>query len=429
MKTKKLSSYNEKFELFCFFLNDINNYFEKRSVLEKIPKSFKILDEIKEGTSIYKLIRQNNIDEINRKELERRDIIDKKRKGIKPKELTPEEKENEILNAFKKSINCKRYINPSSFGQRNFNVIDTFFSSKNEVLELKNMIIKKIIDLLSECVDNVKDEKKEVNQKENQIILKKKKSSSEEKENKKIIQIYQNLNLFNQKRNNNILSFELNDKMSDKFFNQLNQNSNIIKNKKKINNKNINKFNKTRNIRLIKNNTFNSQIDSERNKINLIASIEKRILSSNPSLKNNIRKIPLNLSSSNKKKSLNNSINPSFKNSLIRNALSESNFDFNLDYIKKLWRNESNERLKSDKKFSTKFSVDGKNYDYSNLMSLRHIKLKTKIAKYPAFSLTKNVIIFKKDSQFPSLLFPKSKKKNFNIYLLRNIHLKKKIKK
>ena len=48
--------------------------------------------------------------------------------------------------------------------------------------------------------------------------------------------------------------------------------------------------NKTRNIRLIKNNTFNSQIDSERNKINLIASIEKRILSSNPSLKNNIRK-------------------------------------------------------------------------------------------------------------------------------------------
>ena len=181
----------------------------------------------------------------------------------------------------------------------------------------------------------------------------------------------------------------------------------------KINNKNINKFNKTRNIRLIKNNTFTSQIDSERNKINLIASIEKRILSSNPSLKNNIRKIPLNLSSSNKKNSFNNSINPSFKNSLIRNALSESNFDFNLDYIKKLWRNESNERLKSDKKFSTKFSVDGKNYDYSNLMSLRHIKLKTKIAKYPAFSLTKNVIIFKKDSQFPSLLFPKSKKKKF----------------
>ena len=126
---------------------------------------------------------------------------------------------------------------------------------------------------------------------------------------------------------------------------------------------------------------------------------------------------------------MNNSINPSFKNSLIRNALSESIFDFNLDYIKKLWRNESNERLKSDKKFSKKFSVDGKNYDYSNLMSLRHIKLKTKIARYPAFSLTKNVIIFKKDSQFPSLLFPKSKKKNFNLYQLRNIHLKKKIKK
>ena len=83
MRKKKLTPLEEKFELFNFFLNDIENFIEKRKILERLPEQIKLLDEIVRGTNIHALIRKNNIREFERIEQERRDKIDRKRKGIR----------------------------------------------------------------------------------------------------------------------------------------------------------------------------------------------------------------------------------------------------------------------------------------------------------------------------------------------------------
>ena len=74
MRKKKLTPLEEKFELFTFFINDIENYIEKRWILEKLPEQFKFLDEIERGSNIHELIRKNNLREFERIEQERRVI-------------------------------------------------------------------------------------------------------------------------------------------------------------------------------------------------------------------------------------------------------------------------------------------------------------------------------------------------------------------
>ena len=88
----------------------------------------------------------DNLNEMDRKELERRKIIDNKRKGIKVqinKKITHEQSENVILNGLNKSINNKSNLNPSYFGQINFKIIKHFFNSKNELIELNKILKKK----------------------------------------------------------------------------------------------------------------------------------------------------------------------------------------------------------------------------------------------------------------------------------------------
>ena len=70
MRKKKLTPLEEKFELFNFFLNDIENFIEKRKILERLPEQIKLLDEIVRGTNIHALIRKNNIREFERIEQE-----------------------------------------------------------------------------------------------------------------------------------------------------------------------------------------------------------------------------------------------------------------------------------------------------------------------------------------------------------------------
>ena len=186
MQKKKERTFEEKFNLFCLFINDINNYFEKKLIIENIPKNFNILDDLKLDTKIYKLIRKNNLNEMDRKELERRKIIDNKRKGIKVqinKKITHEQSENVILNGLNKSINNKSNLNPSYFGQTNFKIINHFFYSKNEIIELRKIMKKMIHDLLYECYENVKDpfdyekiirkDKKNIIKKDSQEVKKK----------------------------------------------------------------------------------------------------------------------------------------------------------------------------------------------------------------------------------------------------------------
>ena len=83
---------------------------------------------------------------------------------------------------------------------------------------------------------------------------------------------------------------------------------------------------------------------------------------------------------------------------------------------------ERNERKPNERKLVYSSSIDGKNYDYSNLMSLRHIKLKSKFKKYPHFCLTKNVFFSQPGTVLPSLInsLNKNKKKVYSIYNIRN---------
>ena len=268
--------------------------------------------------------------------------------------------------------------------------------------------------------------------------------------------------LLKKKNEINLLSFQFHsdDDINEKLFNQILNNSlkinqENIKVDKKIENKNINHsnkniFNRSRNIKLVKNNNFelyNTPLNQNTKNKRFIFSTSKDIkfIKTNPNFKiklfkpktaiRKIENISLDLNKisnnflNNKNSFINNSTKPQFKNTLVRNAISESNF--NLEKIKKLWDiSERNERKPSERKLAYSSSIDGKNYDYSNLMSLRHIKLKTKVTKYPAFILTKNAFLAKKSTVFPSLKFSleKKKKKVYSIYNIRNNLKMKKIK-
>ena len=466
MQKKKERTFEEKFELYCLFINDINNYFQKKFIIENIPKSFKILDDLKYDTNIYKLVRKNNLTEMDRKEIERRRIIDNKRKGIKEennKKLTQEETENEFFE-FNKIINNKNNINPAYFGQKNFKQINHFFYSKNELIELNVIMKKKIHDLVYECYENVKDPFNNdiINRKDKKNSIKKKTNYEEKKKEKKNLKKNISAMLLKKKNEINLLSFQFHsdDDINEKLFNQILNNSlkinqENIKVDKKIENKNINHsnkniFNRSRNIKLVKNNNFelyNTPLNQNTKNKRFIFSTSKDIkfIKTNPNFKiklfkpktaiRKIENISLDLNKisnnflNNKNSFINNSTKPQFKNTLVRNAISESNF--NLEKIKKLWDiSERNERKPSERKLAYSSSIDGKNYDYSNLMSLRYIKLKTKVTKYPAFILTKNAFLAKKSTVFPSLKFSleKKKKKVYSIYNIRNNLKMKKIK-
>ena len=460
MQKKKERTFEEKLDLYCFFINDINNYFEKKLVIENIPKSFNILDDLKLDTKIYKLIRKNNLIEMDRKEIERRKKIDNKRKGIKVeinKKNTEEEKENLILNEFNKSINNKSNLNPSYFGQINFKIIKHFFNSKNELIELNKLLKKKIHDILYECYENVKDpfDDIKIKRKNKKNIIKKDLHYEEKKNERRNLKKNESEKLFNKKNEINLLScqFHLEDNINEKLFHQILNNSlkinkeiikdneKIIENKK-IYHSNINIFNKSKNIKLFKKNKFelyNTPINTNTKNKNFLFTNSREInfLNTNPNFKikllkpktaiRRIQNISLDLNKisnnflDNKNSLINYNSKPLFRNSLVRNAISESNF--NLEKIKQMWDiSERNERKPSERKIVYSSSIDGKNYDYSNLMSLRHIKLKTKFKKFPQFSLTKNAFFSKQGTAFPSLKYSihKKKKKAYSIYNIRN---------
>ena len=165
MRKKKLTPLEERFELFTFFLNDIDNFIDKRDIIEKFPDQIKLLDEIVRGTKIHELIRENNIREFEKIEQEKRDKIDRKRKGIREviiiKELTEEDIEREILELHQKSVETKLSLNPSYFGQKSFSLLNYYYSGDNEIKELSLIIKDRIKDLLIECFENAKDPNKE----------------------------------------------------------------------------------------------------------------------------------------------------------------------------------------------------------------------------------------------------------------------------
>ena len=368
---KKISDYKLNFQLFTFFINDISNYFEKRLVLKKIPQSIKILDDIKKDSDLYNLIKKNNEKEFDNKVL-------KKRKNNSYKNLTYEEIEEEFLNENKKIIEYKRNINSSSFGQRTLNIIKYFYKNKNEIIELRNILQKKIKDIILECYrNNFYTPNIKISNKNNNTINKIISNLKENKKRKIKTQIFQNLKI--KKYEINIFPFQLNNKTIKKnyIYHSLNNINLNEENEKIVKNKIKNILKKTRNIKLINNNIN----DYSKNK-NFIDSLKgkKIIFNSNSSLKSESKT----------------SINLSFKK--MKNVYSDS--ILNLNNINLSERKENN-----NKKYISNIFNKNIYYDYSNLNSLKKYKLKSDEIKYPVFSLSKNIEVTNKDSTFPSVVF------------------------
>ena len=221
MRKKKLTPLEERFELFIFFLNDIDNFFDKRDIIEKLPKQIKLLDEIERGTKIHELIRKNNIREFEKIEQEKRDKIDRKRKGIREvitiKEITEEDIEREILQVHQKTVQTKLSLNPSYFGQKSFVLMNYNYFGENEIKEMSSIIKSRIKDLLLECFENVKDpykETKKLLRESKEFILRNKKYNlDDEIIPEKILvlknEMYNDNNLINNKINQNMRIFNL----------------------------------------------------------------------------------------------------------------------------------------------------------------------------------------------------------------------------
>ena len=150
------TNFKEKFEVYIFFLNDINNYHRKKEFLTNFPDKYKkVLDEIKIKTNIYNLVRKNNI--INLKNKETQNII-KENNLIKfeIKDKTDEEIEKEYL---KKKENSNYKNNLLSFGQYNINSSSILFDLRNEINILSELIKENIKKIILDCLSNVQIEK------------------------------------------------------------------------------------------------------------------------------------------------------------------------------------------------------------------------------------------------------------------------------
>ena len=150
------TTFKEKFEVYIFFLNDINNYHRKKEFLTNFPDKYKkVLDEIKIKTNIYNLVRKNNI--INLKNKETQNII-KENNLIKfeIKDKTDEEIEKEYL---KKKENSNYKNNLLSFGQYNINSSSILFDLRNEINILSELIKENIKKIILDCLSNVQIEK------------------------------------------------------------------------------------------------------------------------------------------------------------------------------------------------------------------------------------------------------------------------------
>ena len=150
------TNFKEKFEVYIFFLNDINNYHRKKKFLSNFPDKYKkVLDEIKIKTNIYNLVRKNNI--INLKNIETQNII-KENNLIKfeIKDKTDEEIEKEYL---KKKENSDYKNNLLSFGQYNINSSSILFDLRNEINILSELIKENIKKIILECLSNIQFDK------------------------------------------------------------------------------------------------------------------------------------------------------------------------------------------------------------------------------------------------------------------------------
>ena len=150
---KKLNPIEERLELILYFLSDLDNYQVIKNVIYNPPKSIEVLKEILPGTKLYKLIKRNNIKELEKvmqaKKLNKfnGNIIEVDKNQIH----LEQEKHLSLANSFQ----YKNAINPTCFGQKSFSLIKTNYYGLGEMNILNKICIKIIFDMIYSAFDMV----------------------------------------------------------------------------------------------------------------------------------------------------------------------------------------------------------------------------------------------------------------------------------
>lgn len=150
------SSFKEKFKLFLFFLDDIENYSKIKNEIVLPTNIAQILNPITSETQLYKLIKDKN---------------DQRKKGTNQNNDKIKETENEELEPHLKIINSKRGCNPTCFNQCSIYNANLLFNGRDETKLLSNIVIKQIKSILSQSYNWVSESIKYCEGLEDDFIL------------------------------------------------------------------------------------------------------------------------------------------------------------------------------------------------------------------------------------------------------------------
>ena len=255
---KKLNPIEERLELILYFLSDLDNYQVIKNVIYNPPKSIEVLKEILPGTKLYKLIKRNNIKELEKVMQAKK--LNKFNGNIIEVDKNQIHLEQEKYLSLANSFQYKNAINPTCFGQKSFSLIKTNYYGLGEMNILNKICIKIIFDMIYSAFDMVFNPYKiyeNYNMDYNMFINLNKKIYKDY-----VIEKKYNNKLYNE--NNDLNDIKINENMF--FFNTLNK----IKDKK---NKIKNDINNLQNIEYYNNDiNFNKKnyIKSERKNIDRI---------------------------------------------------------------------------------------------------------------------------------------------------------------
>ena len=334
---KKLNPIEERLELILYFLSDLDNYQVIKNVIYNPPKSIEVLKEILPGSKLYKLIKRNNI-----KELEK--VIQAKKLNKFNGNIIEIDKnqihlEQEKSLSLAKAYQYKNAINPTCFGQKSFSLIKTNYYGLGEMNILNKICIEIIFDMIYSAFDMVYNPYKiyENYNMDYDVFI-----NPNRKINKNYIIEKKYINkIYNE--NNDLTNFKINENMF--FFNTLNK----IKDKK---NKINNSINNLPNIEY-----YNTDINFNKNKY---INSERRY---NDNLKNNKYFLNLYKSSSQIEKQYEINRHKDIKHNKYHTI-------FDIIYNKELKEKYAN-KIKEKSNLSNKYIF----YDYKNLLNLRKEKL------------------------------------------------------
>ena len=150
---KKLNPIEERLVLILYFLSDLDNYQIIKNVIYKPPKSIEVLKEIIPGSKLYKLIKKNNLRELEKVMQAKK--LSKFKGNIIEVDKSQVHLEQEEYLALAKSYQFKNAINPTCFGQVSFSLIKINYYGLGEMNILNKICMKIIVDMIYSAFDMV----------------------------------------------------------------------------------------------------------------------------------------------------------------------------------------------------------------------------------------------------------------------------------